>query len=270
MPAQRPGKGILIVGMHRSGTSVASRMANLAGAWLGADDELLPCGPDNPSGFWERLDVMKFNDRLLAALGRTWDTEIALSPGWENDATAAPFGDALGDMITKAFGGRPVWAVKDPRLCLLLPLWKKVLIKKGIAFSCLFVVRHPLEVALSLNRRNGFSLEKGLGCWLSHNQSAIAGLVGLQAGVLRFENLLLDWKAELGRAFAGAGLAWPDDARAFEEAVNAFLMPQNSQKFPDKGGRRDELPQEISLLYSRLMQEPFLQEKIYPKADGDI
>jgi hypothetical protein len=258
MTPKRPGKGILIVGMHRSGTSVASRMANLSGAWLGRDDELMPPGPDNPSGFWERLDVMKFNDRLLSALGRTWDTELALAPGWERNPAAAPFYDALADMITSAFGGRPLWAVKDPRLCLLLPLWKNALTQKGIAFSCLFVVRHPLEVAFSLNKRNGFSLEKGLACWLNNNKSALAGLVGLQTGVLRFENLLLDWKTELGLAFAGAGIAWPDQAKAFEEAVNAFLMPQNNDRASDKGWSRAEMPGDIARLHSRLIQEPFL------------
>jgi hypothetical protein len=261
MAEKMPGKGILITGMHRSGTSAASRMVNFAGAWLGAPDELLPPGPDNPSGFWERLDVMNFNDNLLAALGRTWDTELALPCGWENDPAVAPFYDALTDLIKSAFGGRPLWAVKDPRLCLLLPLWKKVLAGLGVSFSCLLVVRHPLDVAASLEARNGFCLEKGLACWRNSNRSAIAALKGLQTGLLRFENLAVDWKAELGRAFAAAGLAWPQNTKAFEGNVRAFFKPQTSGNATDKGRSRAELPKDMALLHNQLMDESFLPGK---------
>ena len=75
--ARAPGaKGLLVLGMHRSGTSALTRLLNLHGAVLG--DDLLPAGHDNPSGFWELREAVAIHVRLLAGLGMAWDDPRAL------------------------------------------------------------------------------------------------------------------------------------------------------------------------------------------------
>src|SRR5260221_10300477 len=64
---------IIVFGMHRSGTSLITRLINLLGAYVGAPDVMLPPSPDNPGGYWERWDVVAVNDALLATRGCTWD-----------------------------------------------------------------------------------------------------------------------------------------------------------------------------------------------------
>ena len=74
---------ICIAGMHRSGTSMLTRLLHLCGLDLGPADRLLQPAPDNPEGFWESLPFVELNKQLLATLGGAWHTPPLLTPGWE-------------------------------------------------------------------------------------------------------------------------------------------------------------------------------------------
>ena len=74
---------ISIAGMHRSGTSMVSRLLNLCGLYLGPESQLWPPGPDNPEGYWENMHFVEINDRLLAHLDAGWDLAPAVCGGWE-------------------------------------------------------------------------------------------------------------------------------------------------------------------------------------------
>ena len=73
-----PGKGspgpsgLLLLGMHRSGTSAVARALNLCGAWAGKPDDLTGANIENPWGFWERRDVRHICDELLRSMGGDW------------------------------------------------------------------------------------------------------------------------------------------------------------------------------------------------------
>ena len=75
---------LLVVGMHRSGTSALTRVINLHGAFLGR--ELLPPAPENESGFWENRAIFALHERWLAELGRSWYDSRPLPPDWKDSA----------------------------------------------------------------------------------------------------------------------------------------------------------------------------------------
>src|SRR6185312_9389345 len=153
MPGQCNRKqALLVIGMHRSGTSVLTRLINLHGVTLGSD--LLQAAADNETGFWENQHVVRFHERLLAALGSSWDDPRELREGWLEQVRVAGFRDELVALITGEFGDAPIWAIKDPRLCRLLPLWLKVLGWLDIEPKLIFAMRHPGEVVGSLMQRN--------------------------------------------------------------------------------------------------------------------
>lgn len=73
-PPLRSTPDILVLGMHRSGTSALTRVLAGAGAWVGDDEEMLPAHPaDNPTGYWERRDIVAAHDEFLTAAGCGWD-----------------------------------------------------------------------------------------------------------------------------------------------------------------------------------------------------
>ena len=77
--------GVFVLGMHRSGTSVATRLINLLGVPAPIEEDLLPPDRGNPTGYWESSSLVAYNDRLLEVLGSEMTCPEAFGPGWERD-----------------------------------------------------------------------------------------------------------------------------------------------------------------------------------------
>ena len=63
-------RAVLVLGMHRSGTSAVAGAVHLLGAE--PPKHLIPAAADNPSGFFEATTVLGVNDWILKAGGSTW------------------------------------------------------------------------------------------------------------------------------------------------------------------------------------------------------
>lgn len=214
---------ICVLGMHRSGTSTVTRGLNLLGAWLGEENDIVKPLPENPEGFWERYDVYYLQERMLSVMKREWATTAPLPENWLTLDEIRPLRDELVDLVRKNFLGRPLWAWKDPRTCLLLPLWREVLSELSIGLKVLFVVRNPLDVARSLEKRNGLTLDKGLGIWFNNTLAALQGGEGLETIFLSYDRFLDDWETELKSCAVGLGIEWPADATALRVKMATFV-----------------------------------------------
>lgn len=144
------GELLLVCGMHRSGTSVVTRCLELFGYSLG--ESLMEPGEDNPTGFFEDLDVVDLNDQLLLENGSTWDAPVFVerdgllwSPPRLNDAVA---------IIKNKLESAPKLAIKDPRVCLTLPFWRAVAKELNVSLKLCLVYRNPLDIAASIEQRN--------------------------------------------------------------------------------------------------------------------
>lgn len=158
---------LLVLGMHRSGTSAFTRTLNLLGADLpGTLQDSKP--GENPLGFWEAKEIMEGHDAFLTAVGSCWDDMRPLPPAALQSTAATHLRDQLTALLADAFARNSILVVKDPRICRLLPLWLKIAQGLGARVQMVLPVRNPLEVALSLQTRNGFSRSKALILWLVH------------------------------------------------------------------------------------------------------
>lgn len=223
-PGPQP-RAICILGVHRSGTSVVARAVSLLGAWLGEPGELLPPAPDNPEGFWERTDILDVHSRLLAALKATWDTAAPLPEGWHRSEAVRPLRDELAALVRERFSARALWAWKDPRSNLLLPLWEEVLRECGIDLALVFTARNPLDVARSLWERDGIPLARGFGIWFNYNLAALRGVRGLPVVFLSYDAFVEDGAGELRRCADALGLPWPGDDRDLRAALASAVRP---------------------------------------------
>lgn len=192
---KRDSHALLVLGMHRSGTSAVTGALALRGVFLGHD--LMPPGPDNPKGFWEHAGVVAIHERLLDALQRGWDDPRPLPEGWLDAPATAVAREQLRELLLAEFGGQPLWAMKDPRLCRLLPLWLPLLAELGISVSALMVARDPREVADSLWARNRWPEALSRELWVRHVSDAIADSATLTRCVLAYPRLLADPAGEI-------------------------------------------------------------------------
>lgn len=208
---------LCIAGMHRSGTSLMTRLLNLGGLYLGAEHEMLPAGPTNPDGHWEHEGIVEVNEQLLAEFGGGWDFPPETS-GMADASRTARFRDAAGRHIA-GFAGHEPWGWKDPRSSLTLPFWRTFTGPLRVVVC----VRNPLEVALSLRMRNGSTIAFGLALWAAYTRTLLAHTSPDERIVTHYQHALSDPVGEVDRIAAWAGWQPTDDQR---ELVRRFVRPE--------------------------------------------
>ena len=176
---------IIVLGMHRAGTSAVTGLINLMGAYLTPAEQLLPATPDNPKGYWERIDVLQLHEFVLEQLDADWDRVSAVNMERIGPELREIFRQRAHGILQDLNGHRP-WVMKDPRLCLLLPLWRPLL----DAPVCVHVARHPLAVAHSLAVRDDFPLHFGIALWEHYNACALTVSSGLPRFSVCYEALM--------------------------------------------------------------------------------
>lgn len=197
------GDPVLLLGMHRSGTSAMARLLAALGARVGSDEELLPAHPqDNPAGYWERLDVLQAHDRYLQSHGGDWRTIANLPDDPAGGLAGTRLDGDLRQAIATLDQGGP-WLVKDPRLCLLLPAWLRLLPDAAVVVA----VRHPLEIADSLWRshRGVYPAPYMLALWEAYLIRALRALAGRQVLFVDYHAMLDDPLQQASRLLAGLG-----------------------------------------------------------------
>ena len=207
--------------MHRSGTSAIARILNMMGAYFAPERMELPATDANPKGYWERRDVINLNEEIFTHLGVSWDKTIQFSPEQLDDALTEKFGSLARDIILGLDAHRP-WMLKDPRLCLLLPFWQQYC---EIPVH-IIVYRNPIQVAQSLQNREGFSLQLGTALWEYYNLSTLQQTQGLPRLLVSYHDLMHDPVATVNHLYqqlnelSVQGLRLPQ-----EKEILAFLSP---------------------------------------------
>jgi hypothetical protein len=212
----------LVLGMHRSGTSAVTRLLALAGCDL--PENLVPEDEHNARGYFEPWKIAVLNDERLRAAGSAWD-DVFVHPfrplgrreerGWLNRAVElfeAEYGDVRQPLL------------KDPRVSVLMPLWREALGDLEFAVRCVIPVRHPLAVAGSLARRDGFSPEKSVLLWTAYMLAAEAGSRDLPRAFVSYDALLADWRAAARRLAKAVG-PFPRRLEDSADEIDGFLSP---------------------------------------------
>ena len=214
--------GILVLGMHRSGTSAIARVLNLLGADLGS--RLLPAVPDvNDAGFWEHADAVAIDEKLLLWHARPWHAVQPPPALGEHLARQARRDIAV--LIGRDFAASPLWAIKDPRMSLLAPVWIDALAETGVSARVVVAVRHPDEVAASLHRRDGLTRAHANLLWGLHFVEAVRASEGVPRALCDYAALLADWRGAVGRIGAALDVRWPIEPAEAATAIDAFLQP---------------------------------------------
>jgi len=222
---ESPGQGceaVLMLGMHRSGTSALAGTLALAGVELGK--RLVPPGADNPKGFFEHDAVWRIHHDLLVELGSSWHDIRPLPAGWVQTEPARRAQERLRAEVAQDFSAVPLWGVKDPRLSRIFPLWPPLLVEMGVVPKVILALRDPLEVAASLGKRDGLGRAHALALWLRYCLDAERSTRDMSRTVQYYPDLMANWKSELERQESVLGLTL---RRPFDEtAIAAFLDPQ--------------------------------------------
>ena len=121
-PTAGPRRQVLLVlGMHRSGTSATAGLFARLGARMAATP--MPADRNNPHGYWESALLFRLHDHLLAEAGSAWDDWGPLDPA-RLAAAGGGAQAALAAMFGAEYNTEELAVMKDPRVCRFLPLWR--------------------------------------------------------------------------------------------------------------------------------------------------
>ena len=152
---------ILVLGMHRSGTSLVSQLIARSGVYLG--NNLMPANRSNTDGYWEDERLVELNDQILAGVNSAWLSPPALNYERELSVLNEEIKSRAVDLISEMDREGRTWCWKDPRFPVLLEFWGPLL--SGRSLTCVVPVRNPVAIAHSLLSRDSIPVTAGLLIW---------------------------------------------------------------------------------------------------------
>ncbi|MDH3376346.1 MAG: sulfotransferase [Gammaproteobacteria bacterium] len=197
------GGPVLVIGMHRSGTSCLTGCLQEAGLELG---EVNNQAEFNKKGNKENQAIMRLNDAVLAHNNGSWQ-QVPISIEWSaNDKRRR-------DLILASYPEDRLWGFKDPRTTITLDGWLEALPNARLVGS----VRHPWEVANSLACRNGIQLKRGLDLWTDYNRQLLRIIKSRPVLLVRFGVDSNEYLRNVRAMCRSLGLRSDVDMRFFEE-----------------------------------------------------
>lgn len=190
--------------MHRSGTSIITRGLQTMSVELG--NRLLPPQDDNITGFWEDVDINKFNIEMLHILGKDWhfltpvrqsDVKILRQKGYIQRAV---------ELLQEKTSEVDIFGFKDPRVAKLILFWKEVFTYGEFDVSYVLPIRNPLSVFKSLEKRHGFDREKSSLLWLEHVIVSLTGTLGKTCILVDYDHFVQSPNTELMKIEKGLDL----------------------------------------------------------------
>jgi hypothetical protein len=241
---------VVVLGMHRSGTSVITRAMETMGADLGSKLGS-PVAGVNDKGFFEDVDIVGIDEAVLGAAGGRWDDFSPINLDKIEPAKMAVMRAHAATVLREKCKDK-IFAVKDPRIPRLLPFWQPVFDQLGLQVVYVIAVRNPVSVGRSLEKRDGFALDKSYRLWLAHMVPALRATEQKPRVLVDYDRLMEAPLKELERISEQLGLPLAADR------ASSF-----SQEFLDNGLRhwhfknRDlakspEAPREVTELFSAL------------------
>ncbi|RVD20671.1 sulfotransferase [Mesorhizobium sp. M4B.F.Ca.ET.017.02.2.1] len=198
---------IMVLGMHRSGTSALTRAISLLGAEL--PKNMLGSNPSNPTGHWEPQRLIDLHERMLAEAGSRWDDWRPFNPDDLGSERLQFYKAEIARLIDEEYGSASLFVIKEPRISRFVPLYADILERMRIDVRYVLIERNPLAVIASLAARDGFTAGFSSLLWLRHELGAEHATRGRPRLFLSYEGLLDDWRPGIEAVTNALGIDWP-------------------------------------------------------------
>lgn len=246
---------VVVLGMHRSGTSAITRGLSVLGVELG--DTLMPAKENNNAkGFWEDVDINELNIELMTALGYQWDSLTPLSAELCLSEVALAFLPRAKALLNSKLSDHGLYGIKDPRVSVLLPFWQRVFNELELDVRYVIALRSPLSVASSLAKRDSFSAEKSHYLWLQYMLASLLYTQDEQRLVVDFDCLMTEPEQELARIASLLDADFSADSAAFIEYSQQFLDSKlRHVSYTEQDTEQSEsLNNTVKILYALLLR----------------
>ena len=212
--------------MGRCGTSALARVLSLCGGDL--PERLMGANLSNPTGHWEPMAAVEINEAIFATRRSSWfdSTFLLQFEGALDEEAASDFRRQMTEFLRAAATGS-LLIIKEPRITALAPLWFDAAREANLVLKVIVPIRHPAEVAASLEARDGLSPELSGALWLKYNLLAERYSRDLPRVFVKFSDLLADWEQQIARISQALDVnLFASDKAAIESFIDRDLHHQ--------------------------------------------
>lgn len=255
----------MVLGMHRSGTSLCSQVLSALGVDM-VDPPERHGFPEhgNARGHWERWEIVGLHDRVLELLNRryfdpTHDLGFPLA-WWADPAVAAVREDIIA--FLRARTSATHFGFKDPRTVRLLPLWHQIVGELKLAPKFVFCLRNPAQVARSLQARDGLAPEIGEARWFAYVLDFFRYNRGADFCLVEYEAWFDDAASNVAKLCEFLELDWRQTDMDLERMVSGIVDPGLRHDDPAKNQTQQPLVRSLYDLARRADTDHAAHEKI--------
>lgn len=253
---------VIVMGMHRSGTSLVAHCLGTLYGEIG--EELIPARPDNPAGFFEDREFYALNERILRKANASWQDIGKLINYSFNEHHWHNLKQEGIRLIKDRISKHKVFIVKDPRFCVLLPFYKELLKSLDQPVKAVLVLRNPANVAKSLNKRNLISIEHGMQLWTAYNYLALREFSKNDIpwpSIISYEDLLRDPIHQIKKLLKKLGTTVPlEKIKKFSKSHIRFDLQHHNENSLEIFDYK-QTPSWIKKLYVFLNENDKIQNK---------
>jgi hypothetical protein len=229
---------VVVLGMHRSGTSLLAAALEALGVSLGS--RLIQGDASNEEGYFEHAGIVSLHERLLAILDRRWTGPkgtLDYPETWwtraEIEEIRVQLRETVADELGRASG---LWGFKDPRTTRLLPMWLRIFRDLNAEPVYFLSVRSPAAVGASVGKRDGMSASGAQLLWLQHNLDALRDLKGQPLCIVDYDRWFTDLDGQVRRIADALSLAWRLGEPAVQEGLSGLVHKGLRHHMGEPGG----------------------------------
>jgi len=210
--------------MHRTGTSLLTRILNISGMAIGKKEELIGIGKGNPTGHWENKAFVKINEKIISTFkkGSNWHEIPDYPTNWLKNPKVISLEKKAKELVEKMNNRYKIWGWKDPRTCITLPFWQKII---GNDLVYVVILRNPLDVAKSLKKVHNLSNNKSILLWARYYLTILNNLEGKKYSFIHSERLLSNWENETKKILKHINSPYLTNNDDTRRKINNFIKP---------------------------------------------
>ena len=241
---------VLVLGMHRSGTSLCSHILSALGIDMSDDIDV---NPSNGRGHWERREIVEFHDRILRLFNRDFSGrfhDFVLPVAWWADPRVAQIKREIVAFLKQRMGDG-YFGFKDPRTVRLMPMWHQILNELKLAPKIVLCLRNPAQVARSLQVRDGLDLANGEYRWLVHMIDFYRYASNLDCCTVEYEEWFNNPPGSVKKLQQFLGLQWQQSESDLGLVLSGIIDPAARH---DGANHRDASQPLVRTLYKLAAQ----------------
>ena len=214
----------MVLGMHRSGTSLCAHILSAMG--IDVADEVA-AGPSNAKGHWERREIVEFHDHILRLFNRDYFGplhDFPLPPAWWADPRVSQIKREIVAFLARRMGDS-YFGFKDPRTVRLMPLWHQIFNDLNLAPKIVLCLRNPAQVARSLRQRD--NLDPGIGehRWLNYVVDFFRYCGGFEVCTVDYEQWFRDPCANFTKLKQLLDVEWQQSRSDLDLVLSGIVDP---------------------------------------------